>query len=556
MHSPSLVSVSSLLALGTLLLLPHAASGSPDLGVRLSAQLGARAATVSGPIISVTPSSFDFGRVNVGETSPASQLMIRNDGDATLTITGVTHTGSGFSAVAGSLSIDPGASTTLSTAYTPSGSGPQSDNVSIQSNATNGTFLVLLRGTANNAPVFSPALAQSYALAAFVPFSLVASAIDPEGDHLSWSMTSLPPLPVGANFDNAGGALAWTPVSGDGGSYAVTITVSDGLASTEAHTTLQVSDSNHPPTANAGGPYRGGATLPVTFDGSRSSDPDVGQTLTYSWDFGDGSTGLGVTPSHAYAYARDYLVSLRVTDNGSPPLSATALTSVQIVDFVPVTIVQPYGADPVIKPRKRFTFGIECYVRPLTEINVASMRLSTTYPNAGPLSEVVVPVRRGGIRIADIHRNLFYDLDFEVNPRGLLDYVPKGTKITLVFTAKTIEKALPIPVYGTIDLRVQSVDDEKDAGPVPVLTATPNPSRPATTVRFSVEEAGPVSIRIYSTQGRLVRTLREGENTEAGIHQVPWDGLSDAGIPVGSGIYLVKTTAGDRVSTLKLAIMK
>src|SRR5213078_2849550 len=55
---------------------------------------------------------------------------------------------------------------------------------------------------------------------------------------------------------------------------------------------------NHLPTAAAGG-----------FDGSGSSDPD-GDALSYAWNFGDGSTGTGVKPSHSYADNGIYTVAL------------------------------------------------------------------------------------------------------------------------------------------------------------------------------------------------------------------------------------------------------
>src|SRR5438874_11427264 len=187
MNSPRLVSVLSvLLSVLGILLVPSAASASPDLEAHVSSWLAARAAAVSGPVITVAPSSKDFGRVNVGETSAAFDFTIQNVRGATLTLSGVTHSGTGFSATLGSLTVPAGGSTTLTTAYTPSGSGPQSENITIQSDASNGGYVILLRGVANNAPVFDPALASSYALAAFNFFTLVATASDAEGDNLTW----------------------------------------------------------------------------------------------------------------------------------------------------------------------------------------------------------------------------------------------------------------------------------------------------------------------------------------------------------------------------------
>ncbi|MFZ3385551.1 MAG: PKD domain-containing protein, partial [Candidatus Hydromicrobium sp.] len=52
----------------------------------------------------------------------------------------------------------------------------------------------------------------------------------------------------------------------------------------------------------------------VVFDGSSSSDED-GTIVSYSWDFGDGSTGSGVTVTHTYNAPGNYKVTLTVTDD-------------------------------------------------------------------------------------------------------------------------------------------------------------------------------------------------------------------------------------------------
>ncbi|MEA2220896.1 MAG: hypothetical protein QOJ35_3522 [Solirubrobacteraceae bacterium] len=76
---------------------------------------------------------------------------------------------------------------------------------------------------------------------------------------------------------------------------------------------------NRAPTADVTAtPTAGPAPLSVAFDGSASSDPDAGDTLTYLWDFGDGSTSTetaAATTSHAYAAAGTYIATLRVRDD-------------------------------------------------------------------------------------------------------------------------------------------------------------------------------------------------------------------------------------------------
>lgn len=88
-------------------------------------------------------------------------------------------------------------------------------------------------------------------------------------------------------------------------SITLTVTTSKGASS---QMTQQVT-TNALPTAA----FTFSCTLLVcTFDASTSSD-DAG-IVSYSWDFGDGTTGTGVAPSHTYASADSYSVMLTVTD--------------------------------------------------------------------------------------------------------------------------------------------------------------------------------------------------------------------------------------------------
>lgn len=76
--------------------------------------------------------------------------------------------------------------------------------------------------------------------------------------------------------------------------------------------------TNRLPVGIAGGPYTGVVGQPVQVDGSASYDPD-GDALTYSWAFGDDSTGSGVKPSHAYSAPGTYVVSVAVSDGKTTP---------------------------------------------------------------------------------------------------------------------------------------------------------------------------------------------------------------------------------------------
>ena len=81
------------------------------------------------------------------------------------------------------------------------------------------------------------------------------------------------------------------------------------------------------PLAATDGPYAGTDGNPVIMSGAASTDPD-GDALTYAWDFGDGSTGGGVTVSHSYALEGMYPVRLTVTDTRG--LTAATVTTATI----------------------------------------------------------------------------------------------------------------------------------------------------------------------------------------------------------------------------------
>jgi subtilisin family serine protease len=84
---------------------------------------------------------------------------------------------------------------------------------------------------------------------------------------------------------------------------------------------LDIPEENDPPVADAGGPYKGRAFQPITFDGSGSFDPDEQElgdfVSTYTWDFGDGAvvTTSSPTVTHTYPFGNtDYTVTLTVKD--------------------------------------------------------------------------------------------------------------------------------------------------------------------------------------------------------------------------------------------------
>jgi PKD repeat protein len=104
---------------------------------------------------------------------------------------------------------------------------------------------------------------------------------------------------------------------------------------------------NAPPVASAAGPYTGTVGAPITFDGSGSKDD--GTIVTYAWAFGDGMTGTGPKPTHAYAAAGTYAVTLTVTDDMAATGTATTSAVVVVGNAAPVAVADSYST-PVNTP--------------------------------------------------------------------------------------------------------------------------------------------------------------------------------------------------------------
>ena len=82
----------------------------------------------------------------------------------------------------------------------------------------------------------------------------------------------------------------------------------------------------------------------------------------------------------------------------------------------------------------------------------------------------------------------------------------------------------------------------------------PNPFHPQTTVHFSLRNSERVRISVYDVTGALVRLLVDG-TMPSGQHQARWDGRSDRGTGVTSGIYFVRLMAGSYSEVRKIVLM-
>lgn len=97
-------------------------------------------------------------------------------------------------------------------------------------------------------------------------------------------------------------------------------------------------------------------------------------------------------------------------------------------------------------------------------------------------------------------------------------------------------------------------------GDVPINRLTlaqnaPNPFNPATEIQFALPSDQNVTLRVYNIDGRLVRTLVQGQKV-AGEHSVMWMGKNDHGGQVASGLYFYRLITDSGTLTRKMTLLK
>lgn len=93
---------------------------------------------------------------------------------------------------------------------------------------------------------------------------------------------------------------------------------------------------------------------------------------------------------------------------------------------------------------------------------------------------------------------------------------------------------------------------EPPNGSLLLLRTAPNPFRSSTTIRLRLGSRGDVWLAIFDLGGRYVRTLLRG-SLGTGESSVTWNGLSDAGQRVPSGLYFCRLEAESGASSVVVA---
>jgi hypothetical protein len=88
-----------------------------------------------------------------------------------------------------------------------------------------------------------------------------------------------------------------------------------------------------------------------------------------------------------------------------------------------------------------------------------------------------------------------------------------------------------------------------------LLVNWPNPSNPATTIRFDPVQDGPAVLAVYDMSGALVRTLLCG-HVLGTPQQVIWNGTDALGRVVPSGVYVCRLDNSAGTASRKLTLLR
>jgi hypothetical protein len=307
----------------------------------------------------------------------------------------------------------------------------------------------------------------------------------------------------------------------------LTVTDNDG-ASSACETVADIAEQgNLPPECNAGGPYGGQAGFPVQFDGTGSVDPD-GTIVLYEWDFGDGNTGTGPMPTHTYAVGGTYNVTLCVTDNDDARACCETIADIggTAVELISFTATSGNGAVHL------------------------SWRTGFEQDHAG---FDVLRAPEGSDAFVRVAENLRDEDD------GSLDHaysfedgaVEVGSSYLYQLEAVDLSGGRQVfaPILVTVSLPTNLVLHPSRPNPF-------NPFHPSTMISFDLPVAERVTVRIYDSSGRLVRTLADAAAFPAGVHALPWDGSDQRGSRAPSGVYMIKLGTGSTLLTEKIVLTR
>ncbi|MDB5385782.1 MAG: hypothetical protein JWM11_1428, partial [Planctomycetaceae bacterium] len=290
----------------------------------------------------------------------------------------------------------------------------------------NGAFLVQLQQPIPNTP---PTLASisNQTVNEGSALTVTVAATDPDaGQSLTFTLAA--GAPAGATINSSTGVFTWTPSENQGGAtYPVTVQVADngtGNLRDSKTFTITVDEVNQAPvlTPMSDQSVFEGVQLQLTMHGTDADLPS--QALSYSL-LGGAPSGASIDPVTGVFTWRPteaqgpgtFNVSVRVTDNGSPPLSDTKTFQIAVKEANQAPVLAtignqavPLGADLNLTlsatdadlPANVLTYGLEAGGPSGITLNATTGAFHWTAGTAGTFTVTVKVTDNGSPAASDI----------------------------------------------------------------------------------------------------------------------------------------------------------
>ena len=330
--------------------------------------------------------------------------------------------------------------------------------------------------------------------------------------------------------------------------YRVTIHVSNGTSTGAlldvAINITDTEDPNSPATGqpSISGTAQVGETLTASTSGISDADGLTNATFSYQWVSNDGSSDTDISGATSSTYTlvaadegKTIKVKVSFTDDAG---NEETLTGSITVAVVPLTA--SFEDMPDTHDGSAFTFEVHF-----------SEEIAISYVN---VRYDVLEVSGGTVKMARrLNRPSNMSWEIKVKPSS-----NANVSITLSPTTdceaddavctkggKALSNSLSATVTGAASKPVACGLDAN----------YPNPFNTETQIAYTLPEAGLVELAIYNVGGQRIRTLVQGVQ-EVGRYQTVWDGRSDNGAALASGVYLSRLSSPQGMQVRRMLLLR
>jgi M6 family metalloprotease-like protein len=312
-----------------------------------------------------------------------------------------------------------------------------------------------------------------------------------------------------------------------------------------------------------------GFGLPDLYDTDYTST-GVGKWCLMSYGSWNGPGGLGSSPSHPCAWSRVQM-GMATSTNVTSNLTGQPIISVEAGGPIYRLWTSGGASQEYFLVENRQQTGYDAYIPNdgLLIWHIDDAKANNTqehYPGHTTFGHYLVALEQA---------DGLFEMDKDADNGDAADVFPGSTSATTFNALSTpssnaysggntfvgVENISASAMVMTADLIVGFAAGTND-GDNPLLPSHvdlsqnyPNPFNPSTTIEFSVPSAGFVSLAVFNVTGERVATLLN-DRVGAGVVRIAWEGKSDNGQPLASGVYLYRLETEEIVETRKMILLK